>query len=219
MISRNLLDDDEDYVADLLDGSLEPWCEPPAADRPLASYDRPRAHISWRAVYRYWFPTLVAIGKLEEHHIVPDRRRCFACGMISKYRTELAHIHAHVYGGDEKPSNIHILCKTCHKDSEGLSVETYSAWFITRTLLDGVLSHFIRQGLQPMDVLLMSRGLVPLGMQGRLPFDDPDGFFAAIAPSLKDALDEIVAKQGSLAELQSESLKSLPGQAMRLGGD
>lgn len=70
---------------------------------------------------------------------------CFACGFDARplYR---AHIQARSTGGPDDPSNLHMLCRACHEDSEYLEGERYWQWFFARTAFDGILARFARLG-------------------------------------------------------------------------
>lgn len=69
---------------------------------------------------------------------------CWACGMICGDPkvgwTERAHILARCEGGTDDAENIHLLCPTCHKDSEFLSGEEYWAWLRNRENMDSLES-------------------------------------------------------------------------------
>lgn len=56
-----------------------------------------------------------------------DEDECMACGRFSSLHR--AHIYPLCAGGTNDPQNIHLLCPTCHKDSEFLVGEAYRAWF------------------------------------------------------------------------------------------
>lgn len=52
---------------------------------------------------------------------------CFACGLHKL--TQRAHILASSKGGPNSVENLHLLCKSCHDESELLSGEKYWNWF------------------------------------------------------------------------------------------
>jgi len=64
--------------------------------------------------------------KLPEHS-------CWRCGKDGY--TERAHIHSHCFNRDDKPSNLHLLCGSCHNTSEPLTGweegHFYYEWFNT----------------------------------------------------------------------------------------
>jgi hypothetical protein len=70
---------------------------------------------------------------------------CFACG-CSDNGFERAHIYPRSMGGSDKPENLHILCRCCHKDSEGVDGEKYMKWFESRSFADALISRAVRSG-------------------------------------------------------------------------
>lgn len=83
---------------------------------------RKRNMPSRKKVYEYW------VDKIET---AVDDNTCFKCGFTSEFNTavERAHIESVWGGGSDAPENIHLLCKSCHKDSECWSGEVYDFWF------------------------------------------------------------------------------------------
>ena len=83
----------------------------------------------------------------------PDEFRevgvCFACGMNGDNvgGVERCHILARCCGGSDDASNLHMLCRICHKDSEALDGERYWSWFFERTWLDAAASILARNGV------------------------------------------------------------------------
>lgn len=84
---------------------------------------------------------------------------CFACGWHSE-NLERAHIVARSLGGSDSADNIHLLCPTCHMDSEYLGEPNsdpyqarYYAWFFGRTMEDRQLSIACRAGMSPSDFM------------------------------------------------------------------
>ncbi len=51
---------------------------------------------------------------------------CMACGYHKGIQR--AHVQPLCEGGDHKLSNIHLLCRNCHVESEHLSGESYWSW-------------------------------------------------------------------------------------------
>jgi hypothetical protein len=77
-----------------------------------------------------------------------ERGICFACGMTGRGGSlDRAHILARCNGGSDDPSNIHMLCRLCHKDSETLDGEAYWSWFWQRSWMDAAISAACRTGL------------------------------------------------------------------------
>jgi hypothetical protein len=88
-----------------------------------------------KAILEYWAQTLIDnFGKYwmdiyNEH--CPTKIKtsyCFACG--SSIGTQRCHIVPSRDGGSEDVSNLHLLCKECHVESEDLCNEQlYYEWF------------------------------------------------------------------------------------------
>lgn len=83
-------------------------------------------------IKRYWFKNLHFIDKVsllptdEEKFMTGNY--CFACGGEYK-KLDRAHIIPDWNGGEDTPSNLHMLCKACHHQSEFLDVASYWQWF------------------------------------------------------------------------------------------
>ena len=58
---------------------------------------------------------------------------CFACGLEST--TDRAHIFPKQIGGSAKVSNLHLLCKKCHHESELLEGVAYWCWIALKASL------------------------------------------------------------------------------------
>lgn len=71
-------------------------------------------------------PSAKTVNKYHKRN--EDNKTCMACGKSCDV-LEKAHIHPLRLGGTNDASNIHLLCKTCHSDSEVLINEAYWAWF------------------------------------------------------------------------------------------
>jgi hypothetical protein len=81
----------------------------------------------------------VALGKFDSQCEALDPGLCFACGFDagrSSGKLDRAHIIARCEGGPDTVDNLHILCLSCHKASEGLLGDPYWAWLAERTFLD-----------------------------------------------------------------------------------
>lgn len=76
---------------------------------------------SRRQIAAYW------IGRHEKIQDESDADYCFACG--DHYRVERAHITPRTDGGADTVENLHILCASCHIESEFLTGESYWHWF------------------------------------------------------------------------------------------
>lgn len=86
---------------------------------------------SKNAIRSYWATcTDWGLGQTEPPHGQIDFRgdnSCFACGWgMGSIR---AHILAKCDGGSDDVSNLHILCRFCHTDSEYLTGDDYWRWF------------------------------------------------------------------------------------------
>jgi len=55
-----------------------------------------------------------------------NANRCFACSWGGKL--ERCHIIARCNGGNDNVENLHVLCTTCHDDSEYKEEKEYFAW-------------------------------------------------------------------------------------------
>lgn len=87
------------------------------------------------AIFHHWKHRLAE--KCEPDDLILDgddddrklRCVCFACGNPFG-RHERAHITAHANGGSEDVANLHILCLSCHLESEHIGSEAaYWVWF------------------------------------------------------------------------------------------
>jgi len=97
-------------------------------------------------IRKQWAGWLVGMGKFDSVTEVMEADYCWACGWTNSDKddwTEKAHILAFAEGGNNDPSNYHLLCYWCHLSSEMLSGEEYMNWFFGRnieTLLKDVLN-------------------------------------------------------------------------------
>jgi hypothetical protein len=55
-----------------------------------------------------------------------EPKRCFACGDCRSLHR--SHIVPVLYGGTHELTNLHMLCRACHDESEG--IKTYNQWFV-----------------------------------------------------------------------------------------
>lgn len=84
------------------------------------------------AIKRYWLNTSIWRFKCYGRKDLEMYNICFACGMESAYNLDRAHIIPLMYGGTNDCSNIHLLCSTCHAESEYLDDDNqleYYNWF------------------------------------------------------------------------------------------
>jgi 5-methylcytosine-specific restriction endonuclease McrA len=99
------------------------------------------------AIRWHWAQVLVDLEKFDSVEEALDPAPCFACGFDGgKGNLERAHILARCEGGSDAVDNLHMLCSTCHKASEGLTGDPYWAWFVSRTYLDRALQVSAKYG-------------------------------------------------------------------------
>jgi len=129
---------------------------------------KPRNLPSHNLIRSYWAPKLVAIGKFSSAQDLEHSKVCFACGLRSI--VERAHIISKVTNGADQIDNLHLLCPTCHKDSELLESELYLNWFLKRTALDKLLSSYLKYGGNLSDILhsIFDRHAITFTIQGFL---------------------------------------------------
>ena len=86
---------------------------------------RTRIMPSRSVVYEYWKDKL--------DNVINDNT-CFKCGFTTQGITsvERAHIEPVCDGGSDDVSNIHLLCKNCHTESEAWTGEIYDLWLKKR---------------------------------------------------------------------------------------
>lgn len=96
-------------------------------------------------VRRYWASQLVKLGKFDSITEAAEPGSCFACGFHDAL--ERAHIVARSDGGPDEVGNLHLLCRPCHRSSEGLSGETYWSWLASRTYVDVLLQEAAQRGV------------------------------------------------------------------------
>ena len=90
---------------------------------------RKRNMPSRKKIFDFWN------GKLKS---VVNDNTCFKCGVTSVLNKEMvivdrAHILAVCEGGSDELDNLHLLCRSCHKDSEAYSGEEYNLWFLSKS--------------------------------------------------------------------------------------
>lgn len=81
---------------------------------------------SWRLVAKYWNALFFDHGWEIDFEIL-DNKQCFACGRMGKIQR--CHIKPRCEGGDDHVKNIHLLCVSCHQESEFLSGLSYWRWY------------------------------------------------------------------------------------------
>tara|TARA_R110000803_G_scaffold202516_1_gene267718 strand:+ start:49 stop:444 length:396 start_codon:yes stop_codon:yes gene_type:complete len=76
-----------------------------------------------KKIYEYWFDNFF----LDQYGIkLGGLGDCFACGFNMK--VERSHILPINQSGDNSEENLHLLCPTCHVESEFLNGEHYWNW-------------------------------------------------------------------------------------------
>jgi hypothetical protein len=98
-------------------------------------------------IRRHWCDQLWNEKGFDSRAEFMERGNCFACGMNPGGSLERAHIHARTNGGSDTADNLHMLCRTCHRDSEYLEGDDYWRWFWERTSTDMLMSSSARSGI------------------------------------------------------------------------
>lgn len=96
-----------------------------------------------REIQEFWAYKLLALGKIcdTENVLDPvtgcgsgqDYWQCFCCGRPGPL--DRAHITPLSRGGDNRVTNLHMLCRPCHGESEGFQGEGYWRWFLSKPFL------------------------------------------------------------------------------------
>lgn len=92
------------------------------------------ANISKHDIKERWAEKLIELGKFDSKEEIMENDYCFACGMESN--TEKAHIEARSKGGNDDIDNLHLLCHTCHNESELKKGEEYWQWIKDKKFFD-----------------------------------------------------------------------------------
>jgi len=84
-------------------------------------------------IKQFWESKLIELNKFDKNEIFDDDY-CFACGWLIE--TERCHITAHCITQSDDVSNLHLLCRQCHKNSEHLGcnpndLSDYWDWFMS----------------------------------------------------------------------------------------
>lgn len=98
-----------------------------------------------KKIREYWADQIWPYKDFDSKAEFLEEGICFACGVACK-RAHRAHIHARVTGGSDTVENLHMLCETCHKDSECKEGDAYWRWFWQRCRMDTMLSEAARSG-------------------------------------------------------------------------
>lgn len=81
---------------------------------------------SRKLIAKRWVPILTKLYKHDASHIT-KRLQCFACGRTGIL--DRAHIIPKHKGGSDKLSNLHLLCRSCHAESDFFYGKRYWRWF------------------------------------------------------------------------------------------
>lgn len=104
-----------------------------------------------KKIREYWSERLYAFNDshFDSAEELKEENLCFACG-CDDVKCERAHIIAKCEGGSDNESNLHMLCPTCHKNSEYLTLNDYFLWIKSRTMFDMLIARSSRMGLNVM---------------------------------------------------------------------
>lgn len=83
-----------------------------------------RKFIPRKKVFNYWSSLGECLPPMPNGNRHASFEECFACG--DSRNLEVCHIIPRVFGGSDDIDNLHILCKRCHGESEGL--KKYWEW-------------------------------------------------------------------------------------------
>ena len=103
------------------------------------------------AIRKHWAQQYKRFGHYDSPAEALEAGVCMACGVSEK--CERAHIVALADGGANDASNLHMLCRCCHKASEGMSGEQYWDWIFHRTVADMLIQRAAIAGINVWRVL------------------------------------------------------------------
>lgn len=86
---------------------------------------------SKKKILEFWWPKLKELEKVDVYTLDSD---CFCCG-LNKF-LERAHIKPECQGGANTVENLHLLCKSCHIESEGMCGDIYWDWFKSKDIYE-----------------------------------------------------------------------------------
>lgn len=118
--------------------------------RYVSCKDKRRGMPSHARLRKHWAPILCKAKGYDSCEEFLEADYCFACGFLDDSgsangavripTTHRAHIKSLSSGGTNNLENIHLLCRWCHKASEGLGDrDRYWAWFYERSFMDRML--------------------------------------------------------------------------------
>jgi hypothetical protein len=109
-----------------------------------------------KRIREYWAPHYEIFGHYDSPEEVLEDGVCMACGAYRESRKggaakmDRAHIQALSDGGGNGADNLHLLCSTCHRDSEYLTGDKYYKWLRERNQFDPLYSIGLRyHGFNP----------------------------------------------------------------------
>jgi len=113
--------------------------------REITRIKRGVSTIKFCKIIDYWNDSLLShiFNRSYEYDVVNFKEDdikigCMACGSASNVgdnKLERAHILAKCIQGSDNISNLHVLCKTCHKESENLNGVIYWSWLSNKAPL------------------------------------------------------------------------------------
>ena len=132
------------------------------------------------------------------------RGRCFACGIDE--HVDRAHINARSQGNSDHAENLHMLCNSCHQDSEYLYEDIYWTWFKNK---------YKRDYREPFQILKDYVELLEVDMKDIFRAAAQDDFGLALEQAYSEATSEQIYRliKEVLPKL-SEILKSIPPEDM-----
>jgi len=90
-----------------------------------------------KSIYAFWVPVLMRMG-LEIDDELLANNACFACARTAPLHR--AHIKPLAAGGSNNVRNLHVLCASCHAESEFFSGKGYWVWFRQKRTSSGFYS-------------------------------------------------------------------------------
>lgn len=112
---------------------------------------------SQRQIRAYWVDALWRVKGYDSPAEFMEQDICFACGFDGPGTLDRAQITALADGGANDASNLHLLCRCCHRDSEMLSGDQYWQWLHQRSFMDRLMSEAIRRGFNAFSALTAAR--------------------------------------------------------------
>ena len=90
---------------------------------------------SIKLIRKFWFSEEgIELLRSKTGIIISSIQGCMTCGTLGY--VECCHIVAKVNGGSYNEDNLHLLCKSCHLESEYFEDERYWRWFRNKYIRD-----------------------------------------------------------------------------------